>query len=105
MIGRLAQAGFEFLPAFETNTHFALAREGFVFVLEKRRDGRPGNTTSMGVLDGSTLCALTWKRQGPVFAGRDTGKNKELPATTGQLEELRKLDSELREVLRSSLTR
>ena len=101
MIARLSEAGFRLLPAFETTTHCVLEREGFVCLVEKRRDGAFGNAGSPGLFDDGVLCVLTWKRQGPCFVGANrVGKNKELPATTEQLEALRKFDAELREALR-----
>jgi len=92
---RLAGAGFQILPAFQILTHYAIERDGFVALVERLPDGSFGAIGAPGLLREGALAQLVWRAGGPVFVS----KGREEPATTSQVEALRRFDRDLRQAL------
>ncbi|HYM13378.1 MAG TPA: hypothetical protein VEU62_21750 [Bryobacterales bacterium] len=86
------------MPAFEITTHYVLERDGFVALVERRADGAFGSPGAPGLLAEGGFAALVWKAASPVFVGR----GGERPASSEQVEALRRFDSDLRAALSSS---
>ena len=92
---RLARTGFELLPTLEILTHYVLARDGFVALVERRTDGVFGAAGAPGRLLEGAFAVLVW-RGGEAFF---VAKGREEAATAEQVAAVRRFDAELREAL------
>ncbi|MBI3667672.1 MAG: hypothetical protein HY236_15830 [Acidobacteria bacterium] len=92
---RLAQAGFQRLPTPQILTHYVIERDGFVALVERRADGAFGGIGTPGLLADGTFSVLVWKQGAPLFVS----KGREAPATSEQLDSLRKFEADLRAAL------
>ena len=67
---RLAEAGFELLPMAEIGTHYVVARDGYVAMVDRREDGSFGSSGNPGKI-GPRGFALFLRRGGrTVFASK-----------------------------------
>ncbi len=95
VIERLAQAGFQLLPAFSITTHYVLEHDGFVALVERLPDGGFGQSGVPGLLTEGAIAQLVWKQEGPRFVA----KGLDLPATPDQVESLRRFSADLKKAL------
>ncbi|MBI3697179.1 MAG: hypothetical protein HY238_20380 [Acidobacteria bacterium] len=92
---RLARAGFQLLPALQITSHYVLERDGFVALVERLPDGSFGQSGAPGLLTEGAIAQLVWKKEGPRFVAK--GFNR--PATTDQVESLRRFHADLSDCL------
>ncbi|MGH9631803.1 MAG: hypothetical protein ACRD7E_26150 [Bryobacteraceae bacterium] len=92
---RLAAAGIQLLPAPEITTHYLLARDGFVVLIERKPDDGFGGIGAPGLLTERGLAPLVWRQDLPFFVTKDL----ELPAEPGQVEGIRRFQADLKQAL------
>ncbi len=91
----LAGAGINLLPV-DLDRHFLFERDGFVALVERRRDQGGGNVGAAGLLTETGLAPLVWRGDAPAFAG----KAGDRPATPEQVDALRRFQGDLEAALR-----
>ncbi len=91
---KLAGAGINLLPI-DLDRHFLFERDGFVALVERRRDDSLGNVGAAGLLTETGLAPLVWRGAAPAFAS----KAGDRPATAEQVETLRRFQADLEAAL------
>ena len=97
ILQRLVAAGIELLPAPEVSTHFIFTRDGFVALVERRRESF-GGIGSAGLLVDQGLAPLVWRGAKALFVGR--GFERE--ASAEEVERLQRFSSDLKSALSGS---
>jgi hypothetical protein len=86
---RLAEAGIQLLPI-ELETHFMCERDGFVALVERRKEGF-GAVGAAGLLTSTGLAPMVWRGTKAVFVSRRAAQD----ATPEQVETIRRFQSDL----------
>lgn len=94
---RLASHNIELVPFPGLMTHFVFARDGFASLVERTPHGF-GQIGSAGLITERGFAALVWRDQQPWFVGRGF----EHPATSEQVQSLRRFSADLRSALENS---
>lgn len=95
IIEKLAGAGINLLPI-DLDHHFLFERDGFVALVERRRDDTFGNVGAAGLLTETGLAPLVWRGDAAKFVS----KSGEQPATPEQIETLRNFQHDLEAAIR-----
>ena len=95
LLQNLAGAGINLLPI-DLDRHVMFERDGFVALVERRRDNALGNVGAAGLLTETGLAPLVWRGDVPAFAG----KAGDRPATPEQVDALRRFQNDLESALR-----
>jgi hypothetical protein len=69
ILERLAEAGFQFVPALEITTHYVIERDGIVALVERAEDGF-GGIGSPGLLTEKGFAALVRSGEGAFFVAK-----------------------------------
>jgi hypothetical protein len=92
---RLAELGIWILFAIEIQNHFVLERDGFAALVERTPEGF-GHAGGAGLLTERGLATLVWRDASAFFVL----KGSEQPASTAQVEALRRFSADLESALR-----
>ncbi len=92
---RLAAAGISLLPVDGFDRHFIFERDGFVALVERRDDGF-GNIGAAGLGTEHGFAAVQWRGAEAWFIARGGFEQR---AAAGDIEKLRRFESDLREAL------
>jgi hypothetical protein len=94
VLQRLADANINLLPTTQITTHFVFERDGFVSLVERKPEGF-GRVGAPGLLTEKGFAALVWRAESAFFVGKGT----EQPASTEQVELIRKFAADLEQAL------
>ena len=94
ILERLAEAGFQFVPALEITTHYVIERDGIVSLVERAEDGF-GGIGSPGLLTEKGFAALVRSGEGAFFIA----KGYREPASDQQIRKIRAFSADLQRAL------
>jgi len=95
ILERLAAANIQLLPV-DLDNHFVFERDGFIALVERRRDNSFGRAGSAGLMTEKGLAPLVWRGDVPYFVA------KGLPDQQGaqeQVDLLRRFQADLESAL------
>jgi len=95
ILGRLVAANIQLLPITQIENHFVFGRDGFVSLVERRRDGGFGRIGAAGLLTDRGMAVLVERSARMLFVA----KGMEVEATEEQVIALRAFDQDLRAAL------
>jgi hypothetical protein len=94
ILERLAEAGFQFVPALEITTHYVIERDGIVALVERAEDGF-GGIGSPGLLTEKGFAALVRSGDAAFFIA----KGYKEPASDEQIRKVRAFSEDLARAL------
>jgi len=92
---RLAAASINLIPL-DLDGYYAFERDGFMALVQRRKDDGFGQVGTAGLLTESGLSPLVWRGDQPVFTSR---ASHDSPATPSQVETLRRFQTDLQTAL------
>lgn len=95
ILGRLVAANIQLLPITQIENHFVFERDGFVCLVERRRDGGLGRIGAAGLLTDRGMAVLVERSARMLFVA----KGLEVEASEEQVIALRAFDRDLRAAL------
>ncbi len=94
ILEELVKHGIQLLPAIELTTHFVFERDGFIALVERRKNGF-GNTGAPGILCQQGMALLIWRAGRAYFVA----KGFEREATSEEVQKLRSFGEDLKKSL------
>jgi hypothetical protein len=92
---RLAAASINLIPL-DLDGYYAFERDGFMALVQRRKDDAFGQVGTAGLLTESGLSPLVWRGDQPVFTSR---ASQDCAATPAQVEALRSFQADLQTAL------